>query len=126
MLAMGQACAAVVSMQPACASMRLACALLASLKVGGAWSLVLVPPDLVLSAWESWGRIHEGIGPAWVYCPCFFTKILKIKWYDNLDVKQFCSNALSLPTPLGYFLTKKHQQPQQKTIIIAATIISSV
>jgi len=40
--------------------MCLACALLASLGVGGAWSLVLA--GLILSALESWGRIHEGIG----------------------------------------------------------------
>ncbi len=52
------------------------CALLASLEVGGACSLVPAPPDLVLSGWESRGRIHEGIGPAWAYHPCFFTKFL--------------------------------------------------
>jgi len=32
-----------------------------------------VPPDLVPSAWESWGRIHEGIGLAQAHCLCFFT-----------------------------------------------------
>jgi len=68
MLAMGQACAVcgqhVAGMCQHVADMRLACALLASLEVGGTWSLVPVPPDLVPSAWESWGRIHEGIGLA--------------------------------------------------------------
>jgi len=68
MLAMGQACAACGRHAPGmrwhATSMRLACALLACLEVGGAWSLVPAPPDLVMSAWESWGRIHEGIGPA--------------------------------------------------------------
>ncbi len=68
MLAMGQVCAAcgwhVAGKHRHAAGMCLACALLACLEVGGAWSLVLVPPDLVPSAWESWGRIHEGIGIA--------------------------------------------------------------
>jgi len=77
MLAMGQACAAcgrhAAGMRWHVASMRLACALLASLKVRGTWNLVPVPPNLVLSAWESWGRIHEGIGLAQVHCPGFFT-----------------------------------------------------
>jgi len=55
------------------AGMCLVCALLASLEVGGAWSLVPVPPDLIPSAWESWGRVNEGIGLAWTFCSCFFT-----------------------------------------------------
>jgi len=59
MLAMGQVCAACGRHA---AGMRLVCALLACLEIGGAWNLILVPPDLVPSAWESWGRIHEGIG----------------------------------------------------------------
>ncbi len=68
MLAMGQVCAVcgrhAASMHQHAVGMHLACALLASLEVGGAWSLVPVPPNLVPSAWESWGRIHEGIGLA--------------------------------------------------------------
>ncbi len=68
MLAMGQACAAcgrhAASMRRHAAGMHLACALLACLEAGGAWSLIPAPPDLVPSVWESWGRIHEGIGPA--------------------------------------------------------------
>jgi len=68
MQAMGQACAAcgwhAAGMCWHVADMHLACALLASLEVGGTWSLVPAPPNLVPSAWESWGRIHEGIGLA--------------------------------------------------------------
>jgi len=68
MLAMGQACAAcgrhAASMRRHAAGMRLACALLACLEAGGAWNLVLASPNLVPFVWESWARIHEGIGLA--------------------------------------------------------------
>jgi len=62
------------------AGMHLACALLASLEVGDTWNLVLVPPTLVPSAWESWGRIHEGIGLARALCLHFFTLLPNVQF----------------------------------------------